>query len=206
MLANYWVAQFSPVALMVGIIVINHLITTQRADKKTEREASRLRCALAAELRAILDLYNINLQLIDKRANYILSSRSSVVLYRANLARLATLLEATVVEQLVGVFAQNEQIEAILSAHTNLKGGLSYQFSVENANFDEWRTMLVQSSRNIEKVCGLLGDHKRATVSASTFGSWPNVLDKVARYYALARSKFGCGIRPSRKPTISKCS
>jgi hypothetical protein len=114
--------------------------------------------------------------LIEQKANYILSSRSHVVLYRANLARLATLLEATVVEQLVGVFAQNEQIEAMLSAHTTLKGGLSYQFSVENANFDEWRTMLAQSSRNIERVCGLLGDHKRATVSASTLASRPKLI------------------------------
>jgi len=176
MSANYWFAQFTPVALMVSIIVINHLITTQRADKRVEKEARRLRCALAAELRSILDLYNINLQLIEQKANYILSSRSHVVLYRANLARLATLLEATVVEQLVGVFAQNEQIEAMLSAHTTLKGGLSYQFSVENANFDEWRTMLAQSSRNIERVCGLLGDHKRATVSASTLASWPKLI------------------------------
>jgi hypothetical protein len=66
MLANYWFAQFIPVALMISIIVINHLIAAQRADKRTESEASRLCCALAAELRALLDLYNINLQLIDQ--------------------------------------------------------------------------------------------------------------------------------------------
>lgn len=172
MLANHWFVQFTPVALMIGIIVMNHLITNQRADKKAENEASRLCCALAAELRAILDLYNINLQLIEQKANYILSSRSSVVLYRANLGRLASLLEATVVEQLVGVFAQNEQIEAILSAHTNLKGGLSYQFSTTDANFDEWKTMFEQSSRNIERVCGLLDDYKRAPVSINTPGCW----------------------------------
>jgi hypothetical protein len=172
MLANYWVAQFIPVALMVSIVVINHLITTQRADKRTDKEASRLRRALAAELRAILDLYNINLQLIDQKANYLLSTRSSVVLYRANLARLATLLEATVVEQLVGVFAQNEQIEAVLSAHTNLKGGLSYQFSTDSAKFNEWKTMFEQSSRTIESVCGLLGDSERGTIPISTLASW----------------------------------
>ena len=170
MLANYWFAQFTPVALMMSIIVINHLITTQRADKKAERESCRLRCALAAELHALLDLYNINLQLIEQKANYLLSSRSSVVLYRANLARLATLLEATVVEQLVGVFAQNEQMEAVLSAHTNLKGGLSYQFSVADAHFREWKTMFEQSARNIERVCGLLQDCEQINVSIKPLG------------------------------------
>jgi hypothetical protein len=173
MLTNYWLAQLTTVALMMSIIVINHLIANQRADKRAENEASRLRRALAAELRAILDLYNINLQLIEQKANYLLSSRSSVVLYRANLARLATLLDATVVEQLVAVFAQNEQIEAILSAHTNLKGGLSYQFSTTDANFDEWKRMFEQSARSIEGVCGLLENYRPATVSTGTLANWP---------------------------------
>jgi hypothetical protein len=170
MLGNYWFAQFTPAALMLSIIVINHFITTQRADKKAEREAYRLRCALAAELRELLDLYNTNLQLIEQKANYLLSSRSSVVLYRANLARLATLLEATVVEQLVAVFAQNERIEAILSAHTNLKGGLSYQFVTADANLAEWKGMFEQSSHNVERVCGLLQDCKQITVPIIQLG------------------------------------
>src|SRR5215469_7773812 len=170
MLGNYWLAQLTPAALMVSIIVINHLITTQRADKKAEKESCPLRCALAAELHALLDLYHINLQLIEQKTNYLLSSRSSVVLYRANLARLATLLEATLVEQLVGVFAQNEQIEAVLSAHTNFKGGLSYQFGTADAKFAEWKTMLEQSSRNIENVCRLLQDCKQVTVSIKPLG------------------------------------
>jgi hypothetical protein len=179
MLANYWFAQVTPVALMVSIIVINHLITTQRADKRSEKEACRLRYALAAELRTLLDLYNINLQLIDQKANYILSSRSSVVLYRANLARLATLLEAPVIEQLIGVFAQNEQIEAVLSAHTNLKGGLSYQFSTADAKFTEWKTMFEQSSRNIGRVCGLLEDYKRAAVPISMPSGWSKPIRQI---------------------------
>jgi hypothetical protein len=170
MLAKSLFTQFIPVALMVSIIAMNHLITTQRADKRTEREASRLRCALAAELRAILDLYNINLRLIERRANYILSSRSSVALYRANLARIATLLEPTLVEQLVGVFARNEQVEAVLSAQTNLKGGLSYQFSAADVNFEEWKTMFEQSSRDVERVCQLLDDCKQVTVSVKPLG------------------------------------
>jgi hypothetical protein len=78
-----------------------------------------------------------------------------------------------VVEQLVGVFARNEQIEAVLSAHANLKGGLSYQFSAADANFTEWKTMFEQSSRNIESVCGLLDDYKRASVSINAVASWP---------------------------------
>ena len=93
------VAQLTPVVLMISIIGMNYLIANQRADRKTETEASRLRCALAAELRALLDLYRKNLQLIEQKADYILSSRSSVVLYRANLGRLATLLEETAIQR-----------------------------------------------------------------------------------------------------------
>jgi AraC-like DNA-binding protein len=43
------------------------------------------RIALAAELRALSDLYNRNLQLITQKADYILSARSSVVVYKGNL-------------------------------------------------------------------------------------------------------------------------
>jgi hypothetical protein len=184
MLANYWFAQFTPVALMMSIIVMNHLITNQRTDKKTKTEAYRLSCALAAELRAILDLYNRNLRLIDQKANYILSSRSSVVLYRSNLGRLATLLEETVVEQLVRAFAQNEHIEAVLAAHANLKGGLTYQFSAADAKFDEWKTMFEQSSRDMERVCRLL-DRDQASVSTKTLASWP----KAVRQLPIAQSR-----------------
>jgi hypothetical protein len=183
MVTTHLLAQFMPVALMMSIIAMNHLIAGQRADRKMETEAFRLRCALAAELRGLLDLYNKNLQLIEQKTDYILSSRSSVVLYRANLARLAMLLEEPAIEQLVSVFAQNERIEAILAAHSNLKAGLTYQFPAADAKFDEWKTMFEQSSRDIERVCRLL-DGNQASVPTKTLASWP----KAVRQLPIAQS------------------
>ena len=164
MSSSQLVAQLTPVVLMISIIGMNHLIANQRADRKTETEASRLRCALAAELRALLDLYNKNLQLIEQKADYILSSRSSVVLYRANLGRLATLLEETAIQRVVSIFAQNERIEAVLSAHSNFKGGLTYQFPVADAKFDEWKSMFEQAASDSEVVCQMLEGRNQTSV------------------------------------------
>ena len=176
MLESHWLIQLTPVILMISIIAMNHLVTNQRVDRKSEAEASRLRCALAAELRALLDLYNKNLQLIEQKADYILSSRSSVVLYRANLARLAMLLEEPLIEQIVATFAQNERIEAVLSAHSNFKGGLTYQFPVADASFDEWKKMFEQALRDIECVCRLLEGRKQISVPVTAPVRWPSQL------------------------------
>jgi hypothetical protein len=173
MLSNHWLAPFLPVVLMMSIIAMNHLIANQRADKKTDTEASRLCCALAAELRGLSELYNKNLQLIEQKADYILSSRSSVVLYRANLGRLAMLLEEPVIERVVRVFAQNERIEAILSAHSNFKGGLTYQFPVADAAFDEWKIMFTQASGEIEGACRLLEGRRQTSVPVTAHVGLP---------------------------------
>ena len=173
MLSSQLVAQLTPVVLMISIIGMNHLIANQRADRKTETEASRLRCALAAELRALLDLYCKNLQLIEQKADYILSSRSSVVLYRANLGRLATLLEEPSIQRVVSIFAQNERIEAVLSAHSNFKGGLTYQFSVTDAKFDEWKNMFEHVASDIECVCQTLEGRKHTSVPVTAHVALP---------------------------------
>ena len=56
---NHWVTPLIPVVLMLSIIIANHVVTGQRNDRKTAAEASRFSAALAAELRAMLDLYKI---------------------------------------------------------------------------------------------------------------------------------------------------
>ncbi|HTQ82683.1 MAG TPA: hypothetical protein VMI47_05390, partial [Pseudolabrys sp.] len=74
MVADHLIAQFTPVFFMMGMIAINHVINNQRADRRTAAEALRLRAALAAELRALQDIYKRNLQLIEKKADHILST------------------------------------------------------------------------------------------------------------------------------------
>ena len=164
-----WIPQFTPVVLMMSIIAINQLIVNQRADRKIAVEASRLRSALAAELRSLLELYNKNLQLIEHKADYILSSRSSVVVYRGNLGRLTMLLDDLVIEKIVEVFAQNERIEAVIAAHSNFKCGLTYQFLVTEAKFDEWKNMFEQASAAIVSACRMLERHDHSAVTSKTY-------------------------------------
>jgi hypothetical protein len=153
-----WVTPLVPVLLMISIVVANHVVAGQRTDKKTAAEATRFSAALVAELHAILDLYNINLELIDKRSGYLLSSRTTIAIYKANLARLTTLLDGPAVAHVVGVFAQNERIESLVAAHSNLKCNLTFQFSPKDINFDEWKGMYEQASRNIISACRYLNE------------------------------------------------
>jgi hypothetical protein len=181
MLAGHWIASFTPVLLMMCIIGSNHLINILRTDRKAATEASRLRFALAAELRAMVDLYNANLQLIEQKADYILSSRSSVLVYRGNLGRMTILLEAPLIEQIVRVFAQNERIEAVLSAHANFKCNLTYQFKPADANFEEWKNMIKLASIDIVAVCRMLEGCNRASAPATATVSWPNMFDRLVQ-------------------------
>src|SRR5271170_1004979 len=80
-----WVTPLIPVVLMVTIVVTNHIVAGQRNDRKTAAEASRFSAALAAELRAMLDLYKMNLDLIEKKSGYLLSTRTMIAIYKGNL-------------------------------------------------------------------------------------------------------------------------
>ena len=167
-MTSHLVAQFTPVALMMSIIAINHLIANQRTDRKTAAETDRLRAALAAELRTLLELYSQNLQLIEQKADYILSSRSSVFVYRNNLARITMLLDPALIEQIVGVYGQNERIEGIMSARSNFKCGLTYQFLPAEARFDEWKYMFEQAAADILSVSRLLEDQNWSFIATKT--------------------------------------
>jgi hypothetical protein len=168
-------AQFTPVVLMMGVIAINHLINNQRSDRKTASEASRFRSALAAELRGLLELYNENLQLIAQRADHILSTRSSLIVYKGNLGRLAMLLDDSLIEQIVGVYAQNERIEATIAARSNFKCGLTYQFAVADANFDDWRNLFDQAAANVLHVLRMLAGNNRISVAGKTPARLPDI-------------------------------
>ena len=56
--ANIWFFHLFPVLVMVGIAFTNNMFNFQRADRRTDLEASRLRAGLSAELRALLEQNN----------------------------------------------------------------------------------------------------------------------------------------------------
>jgi hypothetical protein len=153
---NHWIGPFIPVVFMLSVVIANHVITGQRNDRKKTAEAARFCAALAAELRALLDLYKMNLDLIERKTNYLLSTRSSIAIYIGNLGRISVLLERPAIEHVVGAFAQNERIEAVVAAHSNLKCNLTYQFSEADTKLDEWKQMYEQAARSITSACQIL--------------------------------------------------
>jgi hypothetical protein len=173
-----WVTPLIPVVLMVTIVITNHVVMGQRTDKKTATEASRFSTALAAELRAMLDLYNMNLDFIEKKNGYLLSTRTMIAIYKGNLGRLTLLLEEPAIAHVVEVFAQNERIESVVAAHSNLKCNLTYQFSPTDAKYDEWKQMYEQASRCIMSACKMLEDNSRPCDSLSNYSFWRLGLDQ----------------------------
>ena len=128
-LTGDWTLHFIAVLLTVGILAANHLIMHRRIERRASLDASGLRVALVAELQALRDVYRMNLELIEEGATYLLSTRSPVLVYKHNLGRLPSVLEAPVIENLVSLFARNEIIESLLAAHATPKGGLSYRLT-----------------------------------------------------------------------------
>jgi hypothetical protein len=173
---SLWIGPFAPVLLMLVIVIANHAVAGQRNDKKTGAEASRLSAALAAEVRAVLELYRLNLELIEQKANYLLSTRSSIVVYRSNLARL-TMLDTPVLEQVVGAFAQNERIEAIIAAQSTLKSNFFYQFSNAEAKLEDWKKMYEQASRVLVRTCCLLDSTAGSSAPLTKGARWQEALD-----------------------------
>jgi hypothetical protein len=177
---SQWIGPFVPVVLMLGAIIINHAVVNQRTDRKTAAEASRFAVALVAELRAMLELYRQNIRLIEQKADYLLSTRSSILIYKGNLGRLTLLLDKRAIEHVVAVFAQNERIESTVAARANFKCNLAYQFQTAEARFDEWRQMYEETLERIVTACRVLETQDRAAEpSDSKDMLWRFVLDQI---------------------------
>jgi hypothetical protein len=175
-------ATFLPALMMLSIVVMNHFVAGQRMDKKTADEAGRFVTALAAELRAMLELYRVNLGLIEQKADYLLSSRTSIVIYKGNLGRLTSLLEKTAIEPVVRVFAQNERIESVVAAHSNFKCNLTYQFPPNDDKFAAWKQMYEQASLIVDSACRVLeGLEGQAITPAPAMKAepWRNAVDQM---------------------------
>ena len=175
---SHWIAPLSPVVLMLTIVIMNHVVIHQRNERKTASEALRFAAALAAEMRAMLDLYKMNFDLIEQKADYLLSTRSSIAIYRGNLGRLTALLERPAIERVVEVFAKNERIEAVVAAHSNLKCNLTYQFSSADSKFDEWKKMYEEVSQSVASACRLLEAGAATSEPLNNAAAWRAVLDQ----------------------------
>lgn len=175
-------ATFLPALMMLSIVVMNHVVAGQRMDKKTADEAGRFVTALVAELRSMLELYQVNLGLIEQKADYLLSTRTSIVIYKGNLGRLTSLLHNTAIEPVVKVFAQNERIEAVVAAHSNFKCNLTYQFPPNDDKFAAWKEMYEQASLSVDSACRVLEGLDELSVAPAPVTKrepWRNAVDQM---------------------------
>lgn len=147
--ANMWFFHLFPVLMMVGIAFTNNIFNFQRADRKTDLEASRLRAGLSAELRALLDLHVSNLRLVESNSDYLLSSRSLLAIYKGNLGRVTVLLDREVIAAVVASFAENEKIELLLTARAQPKGGSSYKIVPGEMDFQDLKRLYEHAERAI---------------------------------------------------------
>ena len=154
-----WMWHLLPVMLMFGMMGLNHMVVHQRAERRNELEAGRLRRALIAELRGLHKLYLTNLDLIESKANYVLATRSPVI-YRGNLGRFASLFESALIEHLVTLFAENELLEAHLSAQANNRAGVSYQLTPET-RVEELKEMYTAGVEDLKLTCEALERYDR---------------------------------------------
>src|SRR5579863_9606677 len=98
---DYWLSHFIPVLIMITVVIMNHAVMAQRNEKKTAGEASRFSAALTEELLAMLEVYRMNLELIEQKAKYLLSTRSSTMIYKGNINRLTGLVDSSVIRHVV---------------------------------------------------------------------------------------------------------
>src|SRR4051812_35769383 len=165
-IAGDWLSHWTPLFMMLGMVAINHAIMIYRAEGRLALEADRLRAALASELQMLADIYRTNIELINRKANYLLSARSPVLVYRHNLGKMTSLFDAALLERLVAHFAQNEIIEAVLAAHAQSKAGVSYQLTAET-KVGELKGMYQLALADAQRMQSLLRPGRRALVDVA---------------------------------------
>lgn len=166
-----WTLNLAPIALMIGIVMMNQFMMHRRKGRTDEAEAGKLRTALLSELRALQDIYRVNLELIENRGRYLISTRSPIVVYKTNLVRLTTLLEHGEIEKLVSLFSRNDIIEELVSLHSNGRGAMSYQL-LPRYSVDELKQMYAAGIEHVAETCEELCKAEadaRAAASAQRF-------------------------------------
>ena len=143
--------------VMLGTLTINHVLNRQQAEKRAALETMRFRLALSIEMQALSTLYNDNLDLLNRDAEYVLSTRQSAIVYRGNLGRLMT-LDTPVLEQVVAVYAENERIEALLAANAKSANALSYRIAPGIPETATLKRMFADATSNMKQACAALDD------------------------------------------------
>jgi len=168
------------VLIMVSVIVITQRINHQRNEKRSAVETARFRCALVAELRALAELYQHNIELIERKAGYLLSGRATVMVYRGNLSRLQAVLDEPVIGRVVEVFARNERIDGMLAGRGNPRAGAAFRFRPDARNLEDFKLIYHETMEEIAALCAALSPQPEAEAPATRESAWPALAPKQA--------------------------
>jgi hypothetical protein len=145
-----WIWHASWLVLILGVMALNRAMAKRSRERSIALEAQKLRTGLATELRMLGELYRTNVTLLEKNANYVLSTRSPLLICRSNLGRLTELFEAAAIEHLVTLFAHNEILEAHIAAHARPKAGLSFRFP-RHVQIEPFVRMYTEAAQYLER-------------------------------------------------------
>jgi hypothetical protein len=133
-----WFHEMITPVMMLCVFMLNARTSFRRMDNKSGQEAERLQQILVEELRALLQLYAANIDLLECHEQVLMAPRAPMVVYRANIARLHTLDDAGLVADLIAIHNKNEQIEMLLQAKAkSVRGGSAtvFLFDTVDAKF-----------------------------------------------------------------------
>jgi hypothetical protein len=125
-----------PIMGMAGVFALNHAMAYRRTQAQADRDAARLRAALAAEFALLREMIEDNLRLIAAGAEHLLSTRGMMSVYRSNVGRLSLLSEAEIAA-VVTAYATVEGMEVFLAGASKPHGAHAYRVLAGEAPFGE---------------------------------------------------------------------
>lgn len=139
-----------PVTCMLIIFTLNHTISSWRNDRKGRSDAARLRTALRAELGVLRTIVEGNLDHIAGGKDFLLSMRTGMAVFKANIGRLNVLTESEI-ESLVTAYAVVDATEAFVAATAKAHGGQSHRVIRDETPLDDVQRRLEAATARISE-------------------------------------------------------
>jgi len=111
-----------PVLALTAAVSIRLTVTAVLSHRRRVLEAGRLACALAVELRMVIQHYEDNLALLNFPGATLLSIRTPGAMFRSNSNRLVGLIGERSLAPLIAVYANHERVEALVRLKLRPRG------------------------------------------------------------------------------------
>jgi hypothetical protein len=119
--------HLTPLLVIPAIFAVNRSLMGRLTTRRSAADAARLCLALRTELIELRRLYEHNLDLLSGDARYLLSARTAVPVYKANITRITSLIDPPLLAELIVTFALADRIETQVGAWTKPHGAFAYR-------------------------------------------------------------------------------